>query len=122
MPEILIKEDAKKMLQEFEYQVQSMGLTLDKYLEQLKKEKEELLKDWAPQAEKRVISALALKQLIRDLEIKAESQEIEEEMNKTLQYYKNVKDFEKNVDMKRLYDYTKGTVENEKVFEYLEQL
>lgn len=122
LPEILIEEEAKKMLHEFEHQVQSMGLTLDKYLEQLKKKKEELLKDWAPQAEKRVLSALSLRQLIKDLEIKAESQEVEEEMNKTLQHYKNVKDFEKNVDMERLYNYTKGVVENEKVFEYLEKI
>jgi trigger factor len=122
VPEILVEEEAKKMLHEFEHQVQSMGLTLDKYLEQLKKDKAELLKDWAPQAEKRVLSALGLRQLIKDLEIKAESKEVEEEMNKTLQYYKNVKDFEKNIDMEALYNYTKNTVENEKVFEYLEKL
>jgi trigger factor len=122
IPEILIDEESHKMLHEFEHQVQSMGLTIDKYLEQLGKKKEDLLKDWAPQAERRVLSALGLRQLIEDLEIKAESKEVEEEMNKTLQYYKNVKDFEKNVDMKALYSYTKGVVENEKVFEILSKL
>jgi len=35
-------------------------------------------------------------------EIRVDSKEIEEEMNKTLQYYKNVKNIEKNIDMERL--------------------
>lgn len=122
LPEILIEEETEKMLQEFEYQVSSMGMTLDQYLATIKKDKKELKKDWNPQAEKRVISALALQQIARDEEIKVESKEVEEEMNKTLKYYKNVKDIEKNLDMERLYNYCKGTVENEKVFEMLEKL
>ncbi len=122
LPQILINEEVKKMLSEFEYQTQSMGMNLDQYLSQLKKTKEELSKDWLPQAKKRVISALALKQLAKDLEIKTENEEIEKEMNKTLQYYKNVKDFEKNIDMERLYAYTKGVIENDKLFEILEKM
>ena len=79
-------------------------------------------KDWNSQAEKRVKSALALKEIVKMEEIKIETVEIEAEMNKTLQYYKNVKDFEKNIDMERLYAYTKGTLENDKAFELLEKL
>ena len=48
--------------------------------------------------------------------------EIEDEMNKTMQYYKNSNDLAKNIDMERLYNYTKGVLENEKVFEMLEKL
>jgi FKBP-type peptidyl-prolyl cis-trans isomerase (trigger factor) len=80
------------------------------------------LKEWEPQAEKRIKSALALKEIAKLEEIKMDSAEIEAEMNKTLQYYKEVKDFEKNVDMERLYSYVKGTLENDKVFELLEKL
>jgi hypothetical protein len=54
------------------------------------------------------------------LEVTAE--ETEAEMNKTMQYYKNVKDMEKNIDMERLYAYSKGILETEKVFEFLEKL
>jgi trigger factor len=97
-------------------------MTLDNYLENLKKNKEELLKDWEPQAEKRIKSAMALKEIAKKEEIKIETAEVEAEMNKTVQYYKNVKDFEKTVDMQRLYSYVKGTLENDKVFEMLEKL
>ena len=122
MPEILIHEEAHKMLAEFEYQLAPMGMNLDQYLAQIKKDKEELIKDWEPQAEKRVISALALKEITKNEELEASSEEIEVEMNKTLQYYKNVKDMEKNIDMERLYEFSRGVLESEKVFDYLEKL
>jgi trigger factor len=110
------------MLHEFESQLQGMGMDLDQYLGQLKKDRKELEKDWEPQAQKRVKSALALTEIAKLEEIKVDSKEVEEEMNKTLQYYKNVKNIEKNIDMERLYNYTKGTLENEKVFEFLGSL
>jgi len=122
LPEILIHEEAHKMLAEFEYQLAPMGMNLDQYLAQIKKNKEELIKDWEPQAQKRVISALALKEIAKNEELEASSKEIEVEMNKTLQYYKNVKDMEKNIDMERLYEFSRGVLESEKVFDYLEKL
>lgn len=122
LPEILAEQETHQMLHEFEHQLQSMGMNLDQYLLQLKKDKKELEKDWLPQAEKRVKSALALKEIAKLEEIKVDSKEIEEEMNKTLQYYKNVKNMEKNIDMERLYNYVKGNLENEKVFQFLAKL
>jgi trigger factor len=122
LPDILITEEVGRMTSEFEYQLSPMGMNLDQYLAQIKKDKKELQKDWEPQAKKRVLSALALSEIAKMNDIKAEAKEVEEEMNKTLQYYKNVKDMEKNIDMERLYKYSKGVLENEKVFEYLEKL
>lgn len=122
LPDVLVESEAEKMIEEFAGQIQSMGMNLEKYLEQLKKTREDLKKDWAPQAEKRVKSALALKEAVLAEEIKADAKEIEAEANKTLQYYKKAKDAEKNIDMERLYNYTKGVLENEKLFEYLGKL
>ncbi len=122
LPEILITEEVRKMEDELEHQLSGMGMNLDQYLAQLKKTRQDLEKDWEPQAVKRVMSALILTEIARMQEIVAESTEVEAEMNKTLQYYKGVKDMEKNIDMERLYNFSKGVLENEKVFEYLEKL
>jgi trigger factor len=122
LPEVLVHQEIHQMLHEFEQQLQMMGMNLDQYLGQLKKDRKELERDWEPQAEKRVKSALALKEIAKLEEISLDSKEIEEEMNKTMQYYKNVKNMEKNIDMERLYNYTKGMLENEKVFEFLDRL
>ena len=122
IPAALLEEEQKRMLQEFEHQIQSMGMTLDHYLTQLKKDKKELEKDWEPQAEKRVKSALVMKEIVKLEDIKIDAKDIEAEMNKTMQYYKNVKDMEKNIDMERLYNYTRGILENEEVFKILEKI
>lgn len=122
LPEILVEEEIGKMFAEFEQQLAPMGMNLDQYLAQLKKNRDELKKDWQEQATKRVMSALVLSEIAKMQEISADKEEVEAEMNKTLQYYKNVKDLQKNIDMERLYNYSKGFLENEKVFEYLEKL
>lgn len=122
LPEILVHEEIHKMLHEFEHQIQAMNMTFSEYLNKIGKTKDDLEHDWEPQAEKRVITALTLAEIARVEEIKAESKEIEEEMNRTLAYYKNVKDLEKNIDTGRLYNYSKNVLENEKVFEFLEKL
>jgi len=122
LPDVLVEAEMDKMFQEFSQQVQMMGMTLDDYLAKIGKKRDDLKKDWEAQARKRVISALALKEIAKQREIEVDGKEVEEEMNKTLQYYKNVKDIEKNIDMERLYNYSKGILENEKVFEMLEKL
>jgi trigger factor len=122
LPEILVEQEIKTMFHDFEHQISSLGMTIDQYFANIRKDKKELEKDWKPQAEKRIISSLALKKIARDENIAADSKEVEAEMNKTLKYYKNVKDMEKNLDMERLYNYCKEMVENEKVFEFLEKL
>ncbi|MFZ2226736.1 MAG: trigger factor [Candidatus Moraniibacteriota bacterium] len=122
IPDALLADETNRMMQEFSGQIQAAGMTLDDYLAKLKKTKKDLEKEWSGQAEKRVKSALALKEIAKMEEVKVETTEVEAEMNKTVQYYKNVKDFEKTVDMQRLYSYVKGTLENDKVFEILEKL
>ncbi|MFA5777566.1 MAG: trigger factor [Parcubacteria group bacterium] len=122
LPEVLIHQELHKMLGEFESQLSQMGMNLDGFLEKMGKNKDDLENEWKVQAEKRVKSAIILEEIAKEQEIKVENEKIEEEMNKTLGYYKKEKDLDKNIDMGRLYEYTKGMLLNEKVFEYLESL
>ncbi len=101
-PEILVTEELNRMTHEFQSQVEMMGIPFEQYLEHSKKSLDDLRKDWDEQA--------------------IDSKEVEEEMNNTLQYYKRVKDAEKNIDLERLYASTRGRLRNEKVFEMLEKL
>ncbi len=121
-PEILVEEEQTRMVHEFEAQIQSMGLKFPEYLTQIKKTEEEIKIEWKPQAKKRLAAHLILNMLADTEEIDVDSQEVEVEMNKTLQGYKNIKDIEKNIDMERLYSATRGQLRNEKVFDFLEKL
>jgi len=122
LPEILVHEEVHKMLHELESQIQQMGMSLADYVGQLGKTIDDLEKDWIPQAQKRIKAALALEKIIKEKEIKISSEEIEEAMNKTLQFYKNEKDAKDKIDMKRLFDYTNGILKNEEAFKMLEKM
>ncbi|HFC77055.1 MAG TPA: trigger factor [Candidatus Moranbacteria bacterium] len=122
LPEILVHEELHKMLHEFEEQTQRMGVTVDQYLKQMGKTKEDLEKDWKPQAEKRIKSALAFGKIITEKELDISGENIEKEMNKTLQYYKNEKNLEDKLDMKALYEHTKAILLNEELFKMLEKM
>ncbi len=122
IPEILTRSELHKMIEEFSLQIESMGMKLDDYLKKLNKTVDDLEKEWEPQAEKRVKAAMVLEQIGKNREIEIPSDKIEEEMNKTLQYCKNVKNLENNINTRNLYDYTKDVLMNEEVFKYLENL
>lgn len=122
LPEILVHEEVHKMLHELESQIQQMGMSLTDYVEKLGKTIDDLEKDWTPQAQKRIKAALALDQIIKEKEINVSTEEIEEAMNKTLQFYKNEKDAKNKIDMKRLFDYTSGMLKNEEAFKVLEKM
>lgn len=122
LPEVLVHEELHRMLHEFGAQLEGMGMQLDAYLEHTKKTREELEKEWHPQAEKRVMAALALEAAAKEEGIDISSEEMEAEMNKTLAQYRSVKDIEKNIDMEKLYTYVKGKLSNDKVFELLEKM
>ncbi len=122
IPEILVENELKKMMAELEQNILGMGMKLDEYFSGIKKTKEEVKKDLRENAEKRVKSALVLQEIAKLEKISPESAEIEEEMNKTLAYFKNQDDVEKNLDIEGLYNYVKGVLTNQKVFEFLENL
>ena len=122
IPDVLLAEERGKMLAEFEVQLSQMNTSLDDFLAQSKKTREELEKDWTPQAHRRVLSALALETIADDRELEPSADEVEVEMNRVLQYYRSIKQVEKDIDLERLHAYSKGRLRNEKVLEYLEGL
>jgi trigger factor len=122
LPHAILHEELHRMMGEFEQQLSMSGMQFDDYLQKINKTREDLEKEWAPQAKKRVLSALILEVIADDEEMEIDSKDIEAEMNKTLAMYKGVKDMEKNIDMGQLYEYTKGVMRNDKVFDMLEKL
>lgn len=80
-PETLVKREMEDLLHRFEHNLAYQGLTLDKYLDYVKKSKEEVLEDFRPEALKRVKTDLVLTNIAQ-----AENLEVtEEELNEKLQ-------------------------------------
>lgn len=122
LPDILIEEETISMLREFEGQLTMMGMTMEKYLEHLKKTIADVKKEWEPQAQKRLLLTLGLLHVAKEEGVDVSNEEVEAEMNKTLQYYKDPQEAEKKLDMKRLYSYCKEAVVRRKALDYIETL
>lgn len=122
LPRLLVEDEISKMLREMEAQLNSVGLDMEGYFQKMGKDRAALSQEWEPQAVRRVLSALALETIAKEREIEPSREEIEAEINKTLQYYKNIKDIEKEIDLARLYEFSKGKLRNEAVFALLEKL
>lgn len=121
-PRILVEQEETQMLSQFKTQIEGMGFTWERYLEQSKKTEEQLKQDWELQAKKRIAAELILQKLAGEKDIMVDNEDIEAEMNKVLQYYKSVKGIEKNLDLQRLYASVQNRLMNEKVLVWLEKL
>lgn len=123
LPELLIKVEVERMFQELDQNVSMMGLDREKYLQQIGASEETLREQWGKkEAVNRVKATLAIREIAKQQSLEPKSEEIEERMNRHLQYYKTMKDMEKKIDMERLYEAVKGDLIHEKVFEYLTTL
>lgn len=121
VPEILIKEEIEKMINEFRISIKNIGLDFDRYLKEIKKTIEDLKKDWRKEAEKRVKIGLCLREIAKKENIEVSEEEVKEKINEDLKHYPDVEEVKKNIDLNVLKDYTKNILRNEKVFSLLER-
>jgi trigger factor len=122
LPEMLVESELRRMISEFGNQAAMAGMTLEDYLARGKKTEADLAKEWRPQAEKRLLSGLALEAIVKEKEVEAAQEEIEAEMNKVLAYAKSVEKAEKDLDLAAIYNAAQSRLRNEKLFELLENL
>lgn len=87
LPEVMIKNETDRMVQEFEQRLQMQGITLDMYYQFSGQDEDALREQMKNDAELRVRSNLTL-EAIRDAEqIEATDEEAEEEINKMAEMY-----------------------------------
>ncbi len=113
MPKVLVENELRKMQAQFEDDISRAGLKIDDYLKHLKKSKEDLAKEWMPDAEKRAKVQLIITKIALEEKIEADPEIVKKEVENLLKTYKDATE-----------DRTKAYVEmmltNEKVFEWLE--
>ncbi len=121
-PEILVEGELDKMLREFKMEIAQMGLEFEKYLTGIKKSEDDLKKEWTKKSQERVRIGLVLQAIAGKEKIEPTEQEIEAEAGKVLQAYGRAEQAQKNIDSARLREYTKNTLVNEKVFQFLDNI
>ncbi len=122
LPEKLIKAEAQKMVSELEGNLANQGASFENYLSHLKKTREDLEKEFYPQAEKRVKTALLLRQFIQDEKIEVPEEEVEAEKEKILkQAPAGNLEWERQVNSEEYKNYLRNILLNRKAIKKLKE-
>jgi trigger factor len=113
IPEILVEGELQKILFRMESDITNMGLKFEDYLTHLKKTKEDLMKDFRPDAEKKAKLALVLNEIAKREKIEPDQQEVAMEVAHLLEHYKDA-------DPERARMHAENVLTNEKIFQFLE--
>jgi len=113
LPKILIESELRKMQAQFEDDITRAGLKVDDYLKHLKKTKEDLNKEWTPDAEKRAKLQLIITKIALEEKIEVDQELVKKEVENLLKVYKDATE-------DRTRAYVEMMLTNEKVFEWLE--
>ncbi len=122
IPEVLIEAEKGNMINELRNNVSQMGLDFETYLANIKSSEEKLRSEWTEPAEKRVKANLVIREISKQENLEVSDQEIDDRANETLKFYPNEQEIRKKIDIEKFKDYIAGTLVNEKVLEFLEQI
>lgn len=122
IPEILTDSEAHKMIHELEAGVEAQGIKFADYLQNIKKTPEQLLLDFAPQALKRVKSALVIKEIAKMEKVGPEKEEINTEIEKALQLYPADNQAQEKIRSPGYREYIKEVLTNRKVIDFLKSI
>lgn len=117
IPEILTSYELDKMMHQMEHDIAMSGMKFDEYLSKIEKTKEALRDDWKETAEKRAKMHMVINKLAEIEKLEADDVEIEAEVAKLMEQYKD----DKNIDENSVRLYVAGILTNQKVFEFLEK-
>ena len=119
LPDDLINAESEKMLQELKGQIEQSGGKFEDYLKEIKKTEDEIKKGFKPQAEKRLKTALITREVAKAEDIKISEKEIDAELEKIKEMYKQMPEMEKQFSSPEYKNYMANMLTNRKVFEKL---
>lgn len=115
VPAIILASEQEKMLAQVESDVSRNGMTFEDYLGHVKKTKEELAQEFAPEAERRARFQMVINAIAKDASIAATDEEVTKESEHLMSMYPGA-------DLARTKAYADMILTNDKVLSMLESL
>ena len=118
IPSGMIETETENMIKDLENRLSYQGLKLEQYLNMMGKTKEEMRKEYEPQAVEGIKSRLALEAVIKAEKIEATDKEIDKKIKEMAINYgkENDEEFLKNENVR---NYIKQGIESEKAIDFL---
>lgn len=121
IPTSLIDQEANKMLSEMQQNVTGQGGKFEDYLQSIGKTQEQLLEELKPEAEKRVKTALLIREIANQEKIDVSKEEIDNKQNELLEQYKGYEKVEERVKSPDYRAYLQNIIVNNKVLDQLKK-
>ncbi len=121
LPEEIIGNESRNMLAELEQSVIRQGGKFEDYLSHLQKTKEALILEMAPNAVKRVKSALIIREIAKAEKIAPSEEEIETKIKELKEQYKGNAEVEKMLAEAGYRSYLRNVLTNEQVIAKLKE-
>ena len=121
LPQILVDSEKKKMFYELKSDLERRGVSLEKYLEDIKKTEAQIFTDFNDGATKRAKAALISRQVALENNITVEKAELDAEIATIRQAYPDDKNVEENLKRPEVIDTIAATVQNRKVVVLLKE-
>lgn len=119
LPDVVVESELASMFDELKKSVDEMALPWDKYLEHVKKNEEDLKKEWHPEAERRAKFGIILREIARAEKCIPDSKVVSERAE---QFVRSLPEEErKNVSLDALRNTIFGRMQHEMVFDLLEK-
>ena len=122
IPDVLIDAERQKMFYELKHNLEHQGITIEQYLEQIKKKQEEVMDGFKAQAEKRAKAALASRQVAKEQKIVVSDEEIDKEIKMMEDVYKDNKEHIERLKHPEVRDTIAMSLQNRKVMEWLKSV
>ncbi len=117
IPSGMIDGEVANMIGEMEQQLSYQGISLDQYLQIVKKTRKEIEDSYKPQAEKNVKARLILEAIIKAEKIEADSKEVDEKIKEMAKNYgRKEEELSKNEQLK---EYIAETIKTEKAVDFI---
>lgn len=113
LPEIIIEQELARMEDEFSNDITRMGMTFDSYLTAIKKTREDMIKDWRPDAEKRAKTQLITAKIAELEKLSPDEEAMKKEMELLRAHYPDAQE-------DRISSFVHMILTNQKVFTFLE--
>lgn len=121
IPEVLIDAERRKMFYELTRDLERNGVTIEQYLNDIKKTQAEIEEGFKDQAIKRAKAALASRQIAKEQNLFATEDEVAAEIAHMKETYKDNPEYIKQLDNPEVHETIHSIVQNRKVIAWLKE-
>lgn len=121
LPEILVDSEKRKMFYELKHDLDQRGITIEQYLQDIKKTEEQIFKDFTEQAIKRARAALISRQIALENSITVDKADLDKEIDTIRKTYAEEKNVEENLKRPEVLDTIAATIQNRKVIALIKE-